>query len=94
MCIVRMTSLRIFGESIPRNQADWGPVMVLDMARLGNSGETCLMNSVISKQRPCLYRGTSLTRKRTPLRPYRRPMPRVQGGSKGAGRFLLGEVPL
>ena len=34
MCIVRMTSLRIFGESIPRNQADWGPVMVLDMARV------------------------------------------------------------
>jgi len=28
-----------------------------------------------------LYRGTSLTRKRTPLGPYRRPMPRVLGGS-------------
>ena len=27
------------------------------------------------------YRGTSLTRKRTPLGPYRRPMPRVLGGS-------------
>ena len=27
------------------------------------------------------YRGTSLTRKRTPLEPYRRPMPRVLGGS-------------
>ena len=27
------------------------------------------------------YRGTALTRKRTPLRPYRRPMPRVLGGS-------------
>ena len=27
------------------------------------------------------YRGTALTRKRTPLGPYRRPMPRVLGGS-------------
>jgi len=27
------------------------------------------------------YRGTSLTRRRTPLAPYRRPMPRVLGGS-------------
>ena len=27
------------------------------------------------------YRGTSLTRKRIPLGPYRRPMPRVLGGS-------------
>ena len=27
------------------------------------------------------YRGTSLTRKRPPLGPYRRPMPRVLGGS-------------
>ena len=36
---------------------------------------------------PCLrfkvwvYRGTSLTRKRLPLEPYRRPMPGVLGGS-------------
>ena len=28
-----------------------------------------------------IYRGTSLTRKRTPLGPYHRPMPRVLGGS-------------
>ena len=27
-----------------------------------------------------MYRGTSLIRKRTPLGPYRRPMPRVLGG--------------
>ena len=40
------------------------------------------------------YRGTSLTRKRNPLGPYRRPVPRVLGGSYGGGRFLLGEVPL
>ena len=29
----------------------------------------------------CDYRGTSLVRKRTPLGPYRRPMPRVLRGS-------------
>ena len=40
------------------------------------------------------YRGTSLTRKRTPLGPYRRPMPRVLGGSEGVGRFLMSKVPL
>jgi hypothetical protein len=30
-----------------------------------------------------VYKGTSLTRKRAPLGPYRRPMPRVLGGSYG-----------
>jgi len=40
------------------------------------------------------YRGTTLNRKRTPLGPYRRPMPRVLGGSYGGGCFLMGEVPL
>ena len=38
------------------------------------------------------YRATSLTRKRTPLGPYRGPMPRVLGGSEGVVRFLMGEV--
>ena len=41
-----------------------------------------------------LYRGTSLIRKRLLLGPYSRTMPRVLGGSKGVGRFLMGEVPL
>ena len=41
-----------------------------------------------------LYRGTSLTKQRTPLGPYRRLMPRVLRGSEGGGRFLMGEVPL
>ena len=41
-----------------------------------------------------LYRGTSLTRKRTPLGPYRRSMPSALGGSQRGGRFLMGEVPL
>jgi len=40
------------------------------------------------------FRGTSLTRKRTSLGPYRRPMPRVLGGSWGGRRFPMGEVPL
>ena len=40
------------------------------------------------------HRGTSLIRKRTPLGPYRRPTPGVLGGSKGGGRFFMGEVPL
>jgi len=43
-------------------------------------------------QAPC--RGTSPIRKRAPLGPYRRPMPRVAGGSKGSRRFIVGEVPL
>jgi len=29
-----------------------------------------------------------------PLGPYRRPMPRVLGGSSGGVRFLMSEVPL
>ena len=41
-----------------------------------------------------VYRGTSLTRKRTPLGPYSRPMPRVVWVSQGGGRFLMGEIPL
>jgi hypothetical protein len=36
----------------------------------------------------------SCMRKRIPLGPYRRSMRRVQGGSKGGGCFLVGEVPL
>ena len=36
----------------------------------------------------------SLVRKRTPIWPYRRPVPRVLGGSQGAGRFLIGKIPL
>ena len=35
-----------------------------------------------------VYRGTSLIRKRTPLGPYCRSMPRVVGGHKGVGVFL------
>jgi hypothetical protein len=34
------------------------------------------------------YRGILLTRRCNPLGPYRRPMPRIIGGSHGGGRFL------
>jgi len=40
------------------------------------------------------YRGTSLTRKRTPLRPYRRPIPRVLGGPRGMGAFYGRGTPV
>ena len=52
---------------------------------------TCLVRSGVLAQH-LLYRSTSL-RKRTPLGPNRRPMPRVVGGSSGCERFLMGEVP-
>ena len=37
---------------------------------------------------------SSPKRRRIPLGPYRRHMPRVLGKSSGGGRFLMGEVPL
>ena len=40
-----------------------------------------------------MYRGTSLTRKRPPLGPYRRPVRRVLGGSWGNWGFLMGRYP-
>ena len=46
------------------------------------------------KSRCSPHRATSLMRKRIPLGPYRKPVPRVIGGSQGVGRFLMGEVPL
>ena len=33
------------------------------------------------RARGCVHMGTSLIRERTPVEPYRRPMPRVLGGS-------------
>jgi hypothetical protein len=41
-----------------------------------------------------VYRGTSLARKHNPLGPFRRPMPRVLGGSQVGERCLMGEAPL
>ena len=40
------------------------------------------------------YRGTSLIRKRLPLGPYSRPIPRALWWSMGGGLFLMSEVPL
>ena len=40
------------------------------------------------------YKGTSLIRKRTPLGPYSRTLPRFLWGSLRGGRFLMSEVPL
>ena len=53
---------------------------------LGFKGERFRMSAVplyrgCGKAAFTTYRVTSLTRKRTPLGPYRRPMPRVLGGS-------------
>ena len=44
--------------------------------------------------RALMYSGTSLTRTRTPLGPYRRLLPRVLRGPHGGGRVLMSEVPL
>ena len=41
-----------------------------------------------------VYRGTSPMRKRPPLGPYSRAVPRILGGSEGGWRFLMSEVPL
>jgi hypothetical protein len=46
------------------------------------------------QQEALLYRGASLIRNSFPVGPYNRPMPRVLGGFKGVGRFLMSEVPL
>ena len=49
-------------------------------------GCPCSANWVHS-QLPSMYRGASLTRKRIPLGPYNRPMPRVLGGSSRGARY-------
>jgi len=43
---------------------------------------------------PLIYRGASVIRKRPPLGPYSRPMPRALWWSLGVWRFLMSEVPL
>jgi len=49
--------------------------------------------NLIKSQQTC-YGDTSLTRKRTPLGPYSRNMPRAPWWSWEAGLFLMSEVPL
>ena len=41
-----------------------------------------------------MYISTSLMRKHNSLGPHRRPMPRIVGGSKRVGLFLMGEILL
>jgi len=43
---------------------------------------------------PAAVQGYLARKKRTPLGPYRRPLPRVLGRSLGVRRFLMGEIPL
>ena len=59
---------------------------------LGATGYSCTGKDL--RQVKLDSRVSSLTRKRTPLGPYRRPMAKALGGSWGGGRFRLGEVPL
>ena len=48
----------------------------------------------IFEQKYVYYRGTSLIRKRHPVGPYSRAMPRDLWGSQGGLRFLMSEVTL
>ena len=65
--------------------------MSVDPSSIG----ACSKSAIDTRHLVCTgFRGTSLTRKRTHLGPYRRPMPRVLVGSQDGGRFLMGEVPL
>jgi len=51
-------------------------------------------NVIPSRARPGLQGYLAYKKAPPPLGPYRRPMPRVLGGSQGGGRFLMSEVPL
>ena len=44
---------------------------------MAQKGKKNLMAKKQTESMPHLYRGTSVTKKRIPLGPYRRPMPRV-----------------
>ena len=63
------------------------PVRLLTYKR--RSQQTVDSSCWLLTNRDC-FSYTSLERKRTPLGPYRRPIPRVQGGSWGGGAFSYG----
>jgi hypothetical protein len=63
--------------SIHSGEADW-IVPPLHKSEKSASGAPA---SGVSNSFPFNYKGTLITRKLTPLGPYRRPMPRVLGGS-------------
>ena len=52
-----------------------------------------LICSRCARAAPTTYRGTGLIRNRPTLGPYQRPMPRVLGGTQGAGRFSWVKYP-
>ena len=58
------------------------------LTKAGADHQVCLRHRISP------YGGTPPRRKRTTLGPYRRPMPRVRGGSQEGGCVLVGEVPL
>ena len=68
----------------PQNQPHRAPRMArrraLEASRSSTRGCTQGRMPASPPNAP-VYRGTSLTRKRTPLGPYRGPMPRILGGS-------------
>ena len=82
---------------VPRNIRAGLPWLTTPQGRSVDRTRQRKGSQLASRQRCALhafYRGTSLIRKRPPLGPFRRPLPRVLGGSKGGGRFLMGEMPL
>jgi len=87
------TSL-IFSLSLTRHGQDIAFSFSLSLSRHGQERPTPAHLEPASDVGCEVYRGASLIRKRTPLGPFRRPMPRVLGGSWRGGRFLMSEVPL
>jgi len=85
-CAMRAVSI---GESaVSRATARWSRELhPLDLLRAVR-GETW------RNTRPLHCRSTSSLKKRLPVTPYSRSMPRVLGCSKGGGRFLMSEVLL
>ena len=75
------------GCHIARARSNSKVVMLGPKNRSVNSGAV----TVSPVRRPSK---SSAPRGHTPLGPYRRPMPRVIGGSWVGGRFLMSEVPL
>ena len=63
----------------------------MHVAFRGRAMHACIQCAAPSLSRSLShYRGTSPTRKRTPRGPYRRPMPRVQGGPLGGWALSYG----
>ena len=84
--------IRVFGfVPVPGKELGWRVDHLV--SGLGVRVQGFGFESEGSETPPPMYRGTSLTRKRTPLGAYRRPMPRVLGGPRGVGVFLWARYP-